>query len=68
MGYARIGDLNALKETWAIQARLCRMWEAVDFKNNNEVFALEMIFVDDQVYFGSPLHSTYVILYPHLFL
>ncbi|KAL4557217.1 hypothetical protein LXL04_035390 [Taraxacum kok-saghyz] len=33
---------------WLIQARLCRMWEAINFKNDNEIMGLEMVFVDDK--------------------
>lgn len=49
MAYERICDLNGSKENWHVEVRLCRIWEAVDFKNNNEVFALEMVFADDKV-------------------
>ncbi|KAL4581292.1 hypothetical protein LXL04_017503 [Taraxacum kok-saghyz] len=50
MSYANISDLNPSREDWLIQARLCRMWEAINFKNDNEIMGLEMVFVDDKAY------------------
>lgn len=67
MSYSRISDLNGSKENWLIQARLCRLWEAVDFKSNNEVFGLEMVFVDEQVSFTIPLYSSLGIVYNHFY-
>ena len=50
MSYANISDLNPSREDWLIQARLCRMWEAINFKNDNDIMGLEMVFVDDKVH------------------
>lgn len=51
MAYAKISELNSSKEDWVIQVRLCRMWEAINLKNENDIIGLEMVFVDDKVYF-----------------
>ena len=50
MSYAKISDLNPSKEDWLIQTWLCRMWEAINFKNDNDIMGLEMVFVDDKVH------------------
>ncbi|KAL4569021.1 hypothetical protein LXL04_024648 [Taraxacum kok-saghyz] len=44
----KMKKLKSGKEDWLIQARLCRMWEAINFKNDNDIMGLEMVFVDDK--------------------
>lgn len=50
MAYSNISDPNPSNNDWDIKVRLCRMWEAVNHKNDKETMGLEMVVVYDKVY------------------
>lgn len=51
MEYVKISEVNPSKEYWFIHVRLCRMWETLNLKNENDIIGLEMVFVEYTIYF-----------------
>ncbi|WOL00369.1 replication protein A 70 kDa DNA-binding subunit D-like [Canna indica] len=47
MEYIFINKISCEKEDWTIKIRVVRMWEAINFKNN-DLISLDMIFVDEK--------------------
>lgn len=51
MDYNLLDELNARGDNWAIKVQAFWILKAVNLKMNNELISLDMILVDEQVYF-----------------
>ena len=54
MQYSLLNQLciDKHKENWKVKIRISRMWNAINSKNN-DIISLDMILIDEQVYFSS---------------
>ncbi|KAJ8560478.1 hypothetical protein K7X08_022338 [Anisodus acutangulus] len=41
-------QLATNRDDWIIRVRICRMWDAINPKNNGELISLDMVFIDEK--------------------
>ncbi|XP_056687828.1 replication protein A 70 kDa DNA-binding subunit B-like [Spinacia oleracea] len=52
-----ISDITPLKENWKIKVKIIRIWEKPDYYNKTEIKAIEMVLVDEKVFFWSKIQA-----------
>lgn len=45
-----LNELHGGKDDWCVEVRVVRIWESVNFRNNDALISLDMILIDGQVF------------------
>ena len=49
-------DLDVLKDDSTIKVRVINLWNLFSFYNKDELFSIELILIDEQVYYNLTLY------------
>ena len=60
-------DLGTENECWSVTVRICRMWESINTKKNRELISMDMVLVDEEVYYVTTQFYIFLVLYLYLF-
>lgn len=58
-----IADLDVLKDDSTIKVRVINLWNLFSFYNNDELFSIELILIDEQVSIKLTLYIIYTLKY-----